>query len=172
MEQGKLFLKLIKLTRYFYLWICMPTRRKKEYLPMAVKIKVTLIFVDKSLSYFGRIFLTLFIINVILWWKLEDKELQGCIYIVSLTLITVILLSIPFVDLQKIKFIIIQRIFFELELAIYKRFINFCAGTKNQWFKLLISKYFKSFIQIKSSSKLGTQNNFLALIKNLINRKW
>ncbi len=150
MVQEKLFLKLIKLTRYFYSWICMLTLRKKEYLRMAVKIKVILIFADRFLSYFGRIFLTLFISSAILWWKLEEKELQGCISIVSLTLITAILLSIHFVGLQKIKFIIIQRIILELELVIYKPFINFCADTKSLWYKLLNLKYFNSFIRINS----------------------
>lgn len=64
---------------------------------MDVKAKITPIYVDKYRFYSGRLFPILSIINVILWWKQEDRVHLDCTFIVSLTLIIVIPSSIRFV---------------------------------------------------------------------------
>lgn len=64
---------------------------------MDAKIKIIHTFVGKFLFYFGKTYLTLIIINAILWWKLEDREHRGFTFTDNQILTIRILYSILFV---------------------------------------------------------------------------
>lgn len=90
-----------------YSLICMHTQRKKEYLCMVAKTEWVLTYPDISLISYGNRSAHLIIINVILGWRWDAKELPGWPFITCLIYPIAILWNILFA-VQLNKSIILQ----------------------------------------------------------------
>lgn len=117
---------------------------------MDVKIKHSLMFVDKFHFYFGKIFLILIITNAISLWKQEDKELLAYTYIKNLILIIPTHFNIHFVDLQGKEYILPHKIIVKSEYNIYSHFINILETNNIKIFNNRKLQFFNNYIQVNN----------------------
>ena len=101
--------KSSSLITFLCMWICMRIPKRKGFSCMDAKIKPTPIFVDRFLSYFGRMCQSLTTINVVLISKREGKELQEWMFGKRLAFSTVIRWNIHSVDQANKKCILLPK---------------------------------------------------------------